>query len=154
MDERVFAATPGYVAVVVLAEGIGNGPSDDGSSARLAEAEQHLRARGLERAADDPHSPRGAPRSAASAPSRALPCSAEALATRVLKGGRCRAINRLVDHLQRRQRRHLIPVGGEDLDRLDGPLRLTVAAATSASTRRRRSSTRARARSSGATTPA
>ena len=51
----VFAAHPEYVALIMLAEGIGNGPSDDDTSAVLDEAEEHLRARGLTRPADDPH---------------------------------------------------------------------------------------------------
>ena len=55
------------------------------------------------------------------------PCSAEALAARVLKGGELPRINALVDLYNAVSVRHLIPVGGEDLDRLEGPLRLTIA---------------------------
>jgi hypothetical protein len=46
VDGEVFAAHPEYVALIVFADGIGNGPSDDDSSAVLDAAEQHLRARG------------------------------------------------------------------------------------------------------------
>jgi DNA/RNA-binding domain of Phe-tRNA-synthetase-like protein len=128
VDERVFAANPGYVAAVVLAEGIGNGPSDDASSARLAEAERELLARGLERAADDPHIAEWrAAFSRFGAKPKRYPCSAEALAARVIKGGALPRINVLVDLYNAISVRHLIPVGGEDLDRLEGPLRLTVA---------------------------
>ena len=35
VDGDVFAAHPEYVALIVLAEGIGNGPSDDDTSAVL-----------------------------------------------------------------------------------------------------------------------
>ena len=88
VDERVFAAHPGYVAAVVVAEGLGNGPSDDDSSARLAEAEASLLARGLERAADDPHIAEWrAAFSRFGAKPKRYPCSAEALAARVIKGG-------------------------------------------------------------------
>jgi hypothetical protein len=45
VEGEVFAAHPEYVALIVFAEGIGNGPSDDDSSAVLDAAEQHLRAR-------------------------------------------------------------------------------------------------------------
>jgi DNA/RNA-binding domain of Phe-tRNA-synthetase-like protein len=45
----------------------------------------------------------------------------------VLKGGALPRINVLVDLYNAISVRHLIPVGGEDLDRLQGPLRLTVA---------------------------
>jgi DNA/RNA-binding domain of Phe-tRNA-synthetase-like protein len=128
VDGDVFAAHPEYVALIVLAEGIGNGPSDDDSSAVLDEAEQHLRARGLTRPADDPHI--AAWRAAFSAfgakPSR-YPCSAEALAARVLKGVGLPRVNVLVDLYNAVSVRALTPVGGEDLDHLNGPLRLTIA---------------------------
>jgi DNA/RNA-binding domain of Phe-tRNA-synthetase-like protein len=55
------------------------------------------------------------------------PCSAEALAARVLKGQPLPRINRLVDLYNAISIRHLLPVGGEDSDRLDGPLRLVIA---------------------------
>jgi DNA/RNA-binding domain of Phe-tRNA-synthetase-like protein len=128
VDERIFAARPGYVAAVVLAEGLGNGPSDDASSALLADAEQALLARGLARAADDPHLAewRAAFSEFGAKPKR-YPCSAEALAARVIKGGSLPRINVLVDLYNAISVRHLIPVGGEDLDRLEGPLRLTIA---------------------------
>ena len=128
VDGEVFAAHPEYVALIVLAEGIGNGPSDDDSSAVLDEAEQHLRARGLTRPADDPHI--AAWRAAFSAfgakPSK-YPCSAEALAARVLKGVSLPRVNVLVDLYNAVSVRALTPVGGEDLDHLNGPLRLTIA---------------------------
>jgi DNA/RNA-binding domain of Phe-tRNA-synthetase-like protein len=55
VDGDVFAAHPDYVALVVLAEGIGNRPSDDGTAAVLDAAEQHLLARTPTRPADHPH---------------------------------------------------------------------------------------------------
>ena len=129
VDPRVFERHPDYVAVVVAAAGLVNGPSDQDSDGWLAAAERHVRARGLERAADDPRSPRGAPRSRPSGRSRSsYPCSAEALAQRVLKGGELPRINRLVDLYNAISVRHLIPVGGEDLDRLEGRSGSTLAA--------------------------
>ena len=129
VDAEVFAAHPEYVALIVFAEGIGNGPSDDDSSAELDAAEQHLRARGLTRPADDPHV--AAWRAAFSAfgakPSK-YPCSAEALAARVLKGGTLPRVNVLVDLYNAVSVRALTPIGGEDLDHLQGALRLTIAA--------------------------
>jgi DNA/RNA-binding domain of Phe-tRNA-synthetase-like protein len=120
---------PEYVATVLVVEGIPNGPSDDASRRALRDAEEHLRARGLTRAADHPHI--AAWRAAFSAfgakPSK-YPCSAEALAARVLKGDRLPEINRLVDLYNAVSVTHLVPLGGEDLDRLQGSLRLVVAA--------------------------
>jgi DNA/RNA-binding domain of Phe-tRNA-synthetase-like protein len=128
VDGDVFAAHPGYVALILLAEGIGNGPSDAASSAVLDAAEQHLLARGLTRPADHPHI--AAWRAAFSAfgakPSK-YPCSAEALAARVLKGGALPRVNELTDLYNAVSVRALTPIGGEDLDHLQGALRLTVA---------------------------
>jgi DNA/RNA-binding domain of Phe-tRNA-synthetase-like protein len=128
VDGDVFAAHPDYVALVVLAEGIGNGPSDDSTSAVLDAAELHLLTRRLTRPADHPHI--AAWRAAFSAfgakPSK-YPCSAEALAARVLKGGTLPRVNVLVDLYNAVSVQALTPVGGEDLDHLQGGLRLAIA---------------------------
>jgi DNA/RNA-binding domain of Phe-tRNA-synthetase-like protein len=131
VDAAVFERHPDYVAVILVAEGLENGPTDAASERALRDAEAHLRARGLARAADAPQI--AAWRAAFSAfgakPSR-YPCSAESLAARVLKGDALPRVNRVVDHYNAVSVRHLVPVGGEDLDRLEGPLRLTVADGT------------------------
>ena len=90
--------------------------------------ERDVRARGLERAADAPEiAAWRAAFSAFGAKPKKYPCSAEALAARVLKGGELPRVNRLVDLCNAVSVRHLVPVGGEDLDRLEGALRLVVA---------------------------
>jgi DNA/RNA-binding domain of Phe-tRNA-synthetase-like protein len=128
VDPAVHAAHPEYVALVLVASGLANGPSDAGSDAQLVAAEMHLRASGLDRATDHPHI--AAWRAAFSAfgakPSR-YPSSAEALITRVLKGDALPRVNVLVDIYNAVSVRHVLPLGGEDADRLEGPLRLTVA---------------------------
>lgn len=131
VDAAVFARHPDYVAVILVAEGLANGPTDAASDAALRDAEAHLRERGLARAADAPQIAawRAAFGAFGAKPSR-YPCSAEALAARVLKGDALPRVNRLVDHYNAVSVRHLVPVGGEDLDRIDGPLRLTVADGT------------------------
>jgi DNA/RNA-binding domain of Phe-tRNA-synthetase-like protein len=120
---------PDYVAAVLVVEGIPNGPSDEASRRALRDAEERLRARGLARPADHPHiaSWRAAFSAFGAKPSK-YRCSAEALAARVLKGDRLPEINRLVDIYNAVSVTHLVPLGGEDLDRLQGPLRLVVAA--------------------------
>lgn len=129
VDPAVHASHPDYVALVLLASGLANGPSDADSDAQLAAAETHLRASDLERATDHPHI--AAWRAAFSAfgakPSR-YPSSAEALITRVLKGQALPRVNALVDLYNAVSVRHVVPLGGEDADRLEGALRLTVAA--------------------------
>jgi len=128
VEPAVFAAQPSYAAAIVVAESVPNGPSDAAGDALLRSAEEALKARGLERAADDPHV--AAWRAAFSAfgakPSK-FNCSAEALAGRVLKGGELPRINRLVDVYNAISARHMVPVGGEDADRLEGSPRLVIA---------------------------
>jgi DNA/RNA-binding domain of Phe-tRNA-synthetase-like protein len=110
---------------VVVAEGVRNGPSDAASERLLADAEDAARRLGLERAADDPRIAtwRRTFSEFGSKPSR-YPSSAESLLARVLKGGELPRINALVDTYNAVSLRHVIPVGGEDLDELAGDLRL------------------------------
>jgi DNA/RNA-binding domain of Phe-tRNA-synthetase-like protein len=116
---------PDYMAVVVMAGHVRNGPSDEVSERLLADSERTVRESGLERAADDPRI--AAWRSAFSEfgakPSR-YPSSAESLIGRVLKGGSLPRINALVDTYNAVSLKYLMPVGGEDLDQLRGALRL------------------------------
>jgi DNA/RNA-binding domain of Phe-tRNA-synthetase-like protein len=125
VSPEITEAWPDYEVAVVIAEDIRNGPSDEASERLLADAEQAAREWGLERAADDPRIAawRRAFSDFGSKPSR-YPCSAEALLARVLKGGELPRINALVDTYNAVSLRHVIPVGGEDLDRLEGDLRL------------------------------
>lgn len=129
VDPAIHAAHPGYVALVLVARGIGNGPSDAASSAALTAAEIHVRARGLERANDHPHIAawRAAFSAFGSKPSKYLN-SAEALIGRVLKGGELPRVNVLVDLYNSVSVRHVLPLGGEDADHLRGPPHLAVAA--------------------------
>jgi DNA/RNA-binding domain of Phe-tRNA-synthetase-like protein len=128
VDTAVHAKHPDYVALVLLASGVANGPSDADSDAQLADAEAHLQASGLERATDHPHI--AAWRAAFSAfgakPSR-YPSSAEALMSRFLKGQPLPRVNALVDLYNSVSVRWVVPLGGEDADRLEGPPRLVVA---------------------------
>lgn len=128
VDPAVHATHPDYVALVLLADGLANGPTDADSDAGLAAAEAHLRATGLAKATEHPHI--GAWRAAFSSfgakPSK-YPSSAEALMTRVLKGQPLPRVNVLVDLYNAVSVRHAVPLGGEDADRLVGPLRLAVA---------------------------
>jgi DNA/RNA-binding domain of Phe-tRNA-synthetase-like protein len=122
---EILQTWPEYTAVVVLADGVRGGPSDELSERLLTGAEESARESGLARAADDPRI--AAWRSAFSdfgaKPSR-YPSSAESLLARVLKGGSLPRLGALVDTYNAVSLRHVIPVGGEDLDRLQGNLRL------------------------------
>ena len=127
VDPAVHERFPDYVALVLVASGIANGPSDAGSEAQLAAAEDQLRASGLQTAKEHPHIAawRAAFSAFGSKPSR-YPSSAEALMTRVLKGEPLPRINVLVDLYNAVSVRHAVPLGGEDADRLEGPLHLTI----------------------------
>jgi DNA/RNA-binding domain of Phe-tRNA-synthetase-like protein len=129
VDPAVHAAHPDYVALILVASGVVNGPSDAAGEAQLAGAEAHLRASGLQRATDHPHI--AAWRAAFSAfgvkPSR-YPSSAEALIARVLKDQPLPRVNVLVDLYNAVSVRHVVPLGGEDADHVQGALRLTAAA--------------------------
>jgi DNA/RNA-binding domain of Phe-tRNA-synthetase-like protein len=123
VDPDVAAAFPGYRALILVAEGVANGPTDAASDALLRAAEQaHA---GLEGATDHPHV--AAWRAAFSAfgakPSR-FPSSVEALLARALKGQGLPRVNRLVDLYNAISVLHVVPVGGEDLDRIEPPMRL------------------------------
>ena len=118
VDPTVHAAHPDYVALVLLASGLANGPSDAGSDAQLAAAEAHLRASNLARATDHPHiAAWRAAFSAFGAKPKRYPSSAEALITRVLKGQALPRVNALVDLYNAISVRHVVPLGGEDADR-------------------------------------
>ena len=125
VSPEVAAAWPDYRVAVVIAEGVRGGPSDEQSERLLAAAEQTARDSGLERAADDPRIAawRNGFSEFGSKPSR-YPSSAEALLARVLKGAELPRINALVDTYNAVSLRHLMPVGGEDLDQLRGDLHL------------------------------
>jgi DNA/RNA-binding domain of Phe-tRNA-synthetase-like protein len=126
VSPEVTAAWPDYRVAVVIADGVRNGPSDADSERLLSEAEGAARELGLVRAADDPRIAawRTTFSEFGSKPSR-YPSSAESLLARVLKGDELPRINALVDTYNAISLRHVIPVGGEDLDRLRGDLRLT-----------------------------
>ena len=127
VDTAVHERFPDYVALVLLASGVGNGPTDAGSAAQLADAEAHVRAAGLSKATDHPHiAAWRAAFSAFGAKPKRYPSSAEALIARVLKGGELPRVNVLVDLYNAVSVRHVIPLGGEDADRLEGALRLTI----------------------------
>ncbi|MFF3316129.1 B3/4 domain-containing protein [Streptomyces sp. NPDC003035] len=129
VSDEVRALVPGFTHLAVEAHGLVNGPSDDVSSALLDDAGRRLAERLDGLAPDrDPHI--AAWRAAYSAfgakPSRTRN-SAEALAKRALadggSGGLPR-INKLVDAYNAISIAHLIPVGGEDLDKIQGGMRL------------------------------
>ena len=98
VDQAVHAAHLDYVALVLVASGIANGPTDADTDAQLAANQAHPHSSGLEKATDNPHiaSWRAAFSGFGAKPSR-YPSSAEALISRVLKGQPLPRVNALVD---------------------------------------------------------
>ncbi|WP_030753719.1 B3/4 domain-containing protein [Streptomyces griseus] len=126
VSDEVHALVPGFTHLAIEARGLVNGPSDATSSALLDEAAARLAARLDGRTPDqDPHVAawRAAYTAFGAKPSRTRN-SAEALARRALADGGLPRINRLVDAYNAISVAHLIPVGGEDLNRIEGGMRL------------------------------
>ncbi|MCH0539962.1 cytoplasmic protein [Streptomyces sp. MUM 203J] len=126
VHEDVRALVPGFTHLAVEARGLVNGPSDEASAALLDDAARRLAERLDGRAPqDDPHIAawRAAYTAFGAKPSRTRN-SAEALARRALADGGLPRINRLVDAYNAVSVAHLVPVGGEDADRIRGGMRL------------------------------
>jgi DNA/RNA-binding domain of Phe-tRNA-synthetase-like protein len=125
VSDEVLKRFPSFRLRVLYAFGIRNHPSDAASREWLREgASRGLAALGGMRPAEHPHLKlwRDAYSAFGAKPS-AYPCSAEALIQRVVKGGTdaVPGINCLVDAYNAVSLAHLVPIGGEDLDRLTGP---------------------------------
>jgi DNA/RNA-binding domain of Phe-tRNA-synthetase-like protein len=128
IDPAVMELRPDYTAVIIVAEGLRPGPSDDASGALLAAAESEaLKALAGGTAAD--LAPVAAWRQAYQAfgakPKRTRP-SVEALLRRIDAG--LPRVDRLTDVYNAMSVRHLLPIGGEDLETYSGPARLVRAA--------------------------
>ncbi|MEV0258291.1 phenylalanine--tRNA ligase beta subunit-related protein [Streptomyces sp. NPDC050732] len=126
VSDEVRALAPGFTHVAIEARGLVNGPSTEATAALLDDAARRLAVRLDGRAPhEDPHMVawRAAYTAFGAKPSRTRN-SAEALAKRALADGGLPRINALVDVYNAISVAHLIPVGGEDLDRIKGGMRL------------------------------
>ncbi|NUW35091.1 cytoplasmic protein [Nonomuraea sp. SMC257] len=131
VDESVLALRPDFAVLVMTAHGLDNGPTDDRSRGWLSAASDLLSAEGEEereaRAAKI-EAWREAYRLFGAKPSRTRP-SVDALTRRLPLP----EINQAVDAYNSISVKHALPIGGEDLDRYDGPARLVRAAGDEAS---------------------
>ncbi len=128
IDAAVLALCPDYRALLITADGLLPGPSDHASDRLLAAAEAGAR-RWLADvpATDHPHVAqwRDAFRAFGAKPQRTRP-SVEALLRRA--GDGLPRVDRLTDVYNAISVTHVLPVGGEDLDRYRGAPRLVRAA--------------------------
>ncbi|MFF1273518.1 B3/4 domain-containing protein [Streptomyces marokkonensis] len=126
VSDEVRALAPGFTHVTVEAHDLVNGASTEASSALLDDAARRLAGRLRGRAPhEDPHMAawREIYTAFGSKPSRTRN-SAEALAKRALSEAGLPRINLLVDLYNAISVAHLVPVGGEDIDRIRGGMRL------------------------------
>ncbi|MCX3060127.1 B3/B4 domain-containing protein [Streptomyces beihaiensis] len=124
--DDVRALAPGFHHIAIEAYGLVNTASTDDSSALLDDATRRLAARLDGRAPhEDPHMAAWRETYAAfgAKPNRTRN-SAEALAKRALADSGLPRVNTLVDVYNAISVARLIPVGGEDLDRVTGGMRL------------------------------
>lgn len=120
---------PDYHGLVLIATGLTNGPSDERTLTLLREAEAQARQTfATTLPAVHPHvvAWQEAFRAFGMKPKKTMN-SAEALITRVVKGGELPAINRLTDAYNAVSVRFVVPCGGEDLDQVVGTVTLKVA---------------------------
>ncbi|MEV6379524.1 phenylalanine--tRNA ligase beta subunit-related protein [Streptomyces sp. NPDC051773] len=126
VSDEVRAIAPGFTHIAVEAHDLTNGPSTDAGAALLDDAARRLAVRLDGRAPhEDAHVAawREVYTAFGSKPSRTRN-SAEALARRALSDAGLPRINLLVDLYNAISVAHLIPVGGEDIDHVQGGMRL------------------------------
>jgi DNA/RNA-binding domain of Phe-tRNA-synthetase-like protein len=126
---EIFATFPDTVLGVVIAHGIDNTGEPAGVLEELRQEEARVReAFAGVSIPDHPHiAPwREAYRRFGAKP-KDYPSSIENLVRRVSKGHTLPHINTLVDLYNTISLRYLVPVGGEDLDRIEGDVRLAIA---------------------------
>ncbi|RCV54212.1 B3/B4 domain-containing protein [Marinitenerispora sediminis] len=124
VDDSVFELRPDYRALLVAAEDLRPGPSDDTSEKLLAHAEEEARLRLAGTAPEElAHVAawRAAFRAFGAKPQRTR-TSVEALLRRAADG--LPRVDRLTDAYNAVSVAHTAPLGGEDIDRYTGPLRL------------------------------
>jgi DNA/RNA-binding domain of Phe-tRNA-synthetase-like protein len=123
IDPSVHELCPDYRAVLVLAENLRPGPSDEVSEKLLADAEARYQGEDAVEWDGHPHllAWRAAFRSFGAKPQRFRP-SVDALLRRVPAG--LPRINRLTDVYNAISIAHVLPIGGEDVAAYRGPLRL------------------------------
>lgn len=131
VDPAILRRFPAYRLRIVFAFGVTNGVSDSTSASLLqAAAQESLEQLGKDGIASDARLTgwREAYRQFGVKAS-SYPCSVEALLRRASKSGPTAlpCINRLVDLYNAISLRHVLPIGGEDFDRLSGDLLLRFA---------------------------
>jgi DNA/RNA-binding domain of Phe-tRNA-synthetase-like protein len=121
VDDAVWALRPDFAVLLMTAEGLGNGPSDDESAEWLTAA---ARRASVSNGDDHVLAWREAYRGFGAKPKRTRP-SIDALLKRT---DALPAVNRVVDAYNAVSVEHVLPIGGEDLGAYQGSARLVRAA--------------------------
>jgi DNA/RNA-binding domain of Phe-tRNA-synthetase-like protein len=131
VTDEIFARYPEVVLGVVTAHGLDNSDAAGGEERHAALRHEETRVRAALAGSAVANHPHIAPWREAyrlfGARPKDHPSSIENLVRRVLKGAAVPAINPLVDLYNTISLRHLVPLGGEDLDRVEGDVRLAFA---------------------------
>ncbi|MDO8339430.1 MAG: phenylalanine--tRNA ligase beta subunit-related protein [Candidatus Burarchaeum sp.] len=127
IDGRIFEKFPGLCIGVVVAKGLDNAGVPEGIEAQLREQEAQIRAKlNAETLSQEPKiACWRAAYSAFGGKPKENRSSVENLYKLVLKGGEVRHINKLVDLYNLVSLKHMVPVGGEDTDKISGDIELT-----------------------------
>ncbi len=133
IHQQIFEKYPQLLVGLLVCKNIENGPAPVALTTRLRSAESALRSR-IPNPDDLKSNPviaawQEAHRAFGSNPNK-FPSSIHALCKRVIKGGELPAISTLVDLYNIVSLNHMLPVGGEDLNRCKGNIVLTVAVGT------------------------
>lgn len=128
VDPEIFSKFPGYQAAIIYAGGLENGPSNEQSTVWLRDAERKARSELDEDSLEkDPHIRAWKEAFARFGVKKGKYwCSVDALLRRVVAGKELPAINALVDAYNALSISHMLPIGGEDRDRLASDLELRV----------------------------
>lgn len=124
VDNEVHTLRPDFALLAITARGLRNGPTDDRTRAWLAEAAEAARPVQTEKI----DAWKDAYRAFGAKPQRTRP-SVDALSRRLPLP----EINLVVDAYNSVSVKHALPIGGEDLDRYQGPPRLVRASGDEAS---------------------
>lgn len=131
VTDEIFSMFPGVVLGVVIVHDIDNSGEHPEVAAMLRQAEQHVHSTlaGTQISEHPQIVPWRAAYKQFGAKPKDYPSSIENLARRVIKGHTLPHINMLVDLYNAISLRLLLPVGGEDLDAIQGDVLLTTATA-------------------------
>lgn len=129
IDDKIFEKFPSLNIGVVIAKGIDNVGESPGIFSLLTEQSDKIKAKySLETLREDPKifSWREAYAAFGAKPKK-YTCSVENLYRMILEGVQLRPINKIVDIYNYISLKHMVPVGGDDLDKIDGDILLHLA---------------------------